>query len=1371
MKHLLITTIAAVLLATTVYGGENPIPRGSDWHYLDDGSDQGTAWRGVEFDDSAWSSGSAQLGYGDGDEATVVSFGPNSANKYVTTYFRKAFELGELERPMVLRILRDDGAAVYINGVEVFRSNMPAGEVGYQTLAAGVADGAQESTEFLTAAVPPEVFRVGLNLVAVEVHQVSRMSSDISFDLELGGDGGDPGDGAPFVVLLEPSTGQTFLAPAEILIRAGAEDEEGPVSLVEFFAGDDKIGEATSAPFVVTWGGVGAGEYTLRAVATGSGGLTATSAGVEIVVQLEPNPGMVTNLFVLPGAVWRYHDLGVDLGDDWVEVGFDDREWSAGPAQLGYGDGDELTELSFGGDSSNKHPTYYFRHAFELNDPASFTHLRVNLLRDDGAVVYLNGVEIVRDNMPAGPIGYNTLATGTVGGGLERTEFVSFDADASPLREGRNVVAAEIHQVRGSSSDVSFDLGLAGVGPGASGNRPPTVRLVSPPDGAVYDPPAEIVLGANASDSDGRVVRVEFLSGEDVIVVIEGDDDNGSFTRTWEGVGPGEYAMRVRATDDEGATSVSLPVEVRVVPFSDLPTVSIRMREGVAEEDEREEGSFLVMRDRTADEPLVVYYSIGGTAENGVDYNGENGQPLKGQVIIEPGARSVVIDVVPVDDEVAEGTETIILRLVTGPPESGGYSIEPSLVEAEVEIRDNDELLPPVVVINYPEDDVTFHVPDQILFACDASSLVDGHRVESVEVYEGERWLGAAIFHPFFPLGQWLFHWNDAVAGDFVITARATDDRGLVGVSEPLRLSVVESNVVVCPVEMEWEFIKGEERSDTLKRVVEMPDGGYIAGGTSYSRERGLDFWALRVDAEGSLVWEGRYGGASTEEMFELQLTSDGGVILGGASSSAPDPAQGKSSPHYGDFDFWILKLDGNGEVVWDRSYGGADLDVIFGLEELADGGFILGGASKSGPSGTKTSAGYGLYDLWLVRIDADGNQVWDRTFGGTERESRGRARATSDGGFVICGDSESGISGNKTTPNYGEHDGWIVKVDGAGNKLWDQTLGGDEHEWLGAVVEVDDGGIFTVGHSHSGATGNKERESFGSTDGWAVMLNADGSKRWELAIGGTSSDLLTSVAVTPDGGFLLGGHSRSSINGNKTSPRISADDLWLVRLDRDGGKLWDRAFTGGSLWDFGLMSDGQIVVVGNTWSGETQSDGWMVKLAPAETDCDSDGDGVPDVRDDCPGTLAGAVVDFHGCSIEQLCPCDGEWKDHRQYVDCVLTTAWDFYRRGLITSVGRQEVIWEAAGSDCGGRGQLELLTQPQTEAELLRDGLLLILTGDIDGMTCVLECSSDLKKWHVLDTVSLEASPQVYVDKSAEQCPHGCLQPMRFYRVKLVE
>ena len=109
--------------------------------------------------------------------------------------------------------------------------------------------------------------------------------------------------------------------------------------------------------------------------------------------------------------------------------------------------------------------------------------------------------------------------------------------------------------------------------------------------------------------------------------------------------------------------------------------------------------------------------------------------------------------------------------------------------------------------------------------------------------------------------------------------------------------------------------------------------------------------------------------------------------------------------------------------------------------------------------------------------------------------------------------------------------------------------------------------------------------------------------------------------------------------------------------------------------------------------------------------------------------------------------------------------------RQGHRPLVGRQEVIWEAAGSDCGGRGQLELLTQPQTEAELLRDGLLLILTGDIDGMTCVLECSSDLKKWHVLDTVSLEASPQVYVDKSAEQCPHWCLQPMRFYRVKLVE
>jgi len=164
------------------------VPTGSTWRYLDDGSDQGTAWRQPEFDASGWASGPAQLGYGDGDEATVVSYRGDSGNKYITTYFRHSFDVEDASilKSLTLRVLRDDGAVVYLNGTEVFRTNMPGGAIYYETLAASTVGGSDES-EFFATAVDPSILDDGPNVLAVEIHQGAVTSSDISFDLELRG--------------------------------------------------------------------------------------------------------------------------------------------------------------------------------------------------------------------------------------------------------------------------------------------------------------------------------------------------------------------------------------------------------------------------------------------------------------------------------------------------------------------------------------------------------------------------------------------------------------------------------------------------------------------------------------------------------------------------------------------------------------------------------------------------------------------------------------------------------------------------------------------------------------------------------------------------------------------------------------------------------------------------------------------------------------------------------------------------------------------------------------------------------------------------------------------------------------------------------
>jgi hypothetical protein len=180
-----------ILHSGTLTGGGTEVSlfsKGDAWRYLDDGSDQGTAWRGPHFDDGAWASGPTQLGYGDGDEATVVEYGPYPNNKYVTTYFRRTFHVDDTSEfaSLTLGIVRDDGAVVHLNGTEVYRTNMPAGMVDYLTTASSALGGAAESATNYVA-VDPSLMNTGDNILAVEIHQANPTSSDISFDLELKG--------------------------------------------------------------------------------------------------------------------------------------------------------------------------------------------------------------------------------------------------------------------------------------------------------------------------------------------------------------------------------------------------------------------------------------------------------------------------------------------------------------------------------------------------------------------------------------------------------------------------------------------------------------------------------------------------------------------------------------------------------------------------------------------------------------------------------------------------------------------------------------------------------------------------------------------------------------------------------------------------------------------------------------------------------------------------------------------------------------------------------------------------------------------------------------------------------------------------------
>jgi hypothetical protein len=420
------------------------VPRGAQWKYLDNGSNQGTAWRAPGFDDSTWASGPARLGFGD-SQATTINGGP-STNRFVTTYFRRAFPVANPAAfaSLSLRVQRDDGIIVYLNGAEVFRNNMPTGAVIYTTFASTPVNDADE-TNFFATTISANALPAGTNVLAVEVHQANATSSDLGFDLELLGLGNLP----PVVNISSPGNGTTLAAPADVTISAQAFDSDGVIARVEFFIGGTKVGEDTTSPYTLQWTDVIPGNYALSVAATDDSGATVFSATNNVAVK---------SILIAAGSAWKYLDNGSNQGTAWRARNFNDGAWSSGAAQLGFGDGDELTIVN-GGPSTNRFVTTYFRRAFTVADPAAYSSLSARLLRDDGAVTYLNGIEVFRSNMPTGAVTYLTYAALPVGDADEITFFPA--TIGSGLLAGTNVLAVEIHQANATSSDLSFDLELS----------------------------------------------------------------------------------------------------------------------------------------------------------------------------------------------------------------------------------------------------------------------------------------------------------------------------------------------------------------------------------------------------------------------------------------------------------------------------------------------------------------------------------------------------------------------------------------------------------------------------------------------------------------------------------------------------------------------------------------------------------------------------------------------------------------------------------------------------------------------------------------------------------------------------------------------
>jgi len=386
--------------------------------------------------------------------------------------------------------------------------------------------------------------------------------------------------------------------------------------------------------------------------------------------------------------------------------------------------------------------------------------------------------------------------------------------------------------------------------------------------------------------------------------------------------------------------------------------------------------------------------------------------------------------------------------------------------------------------------------------------------------------------------------------------------------------------------------------------------GGYSWSGVGGDKSEPLngqdDYWIVKLSATGSILWENAIGGSGTDQLYSLVTTPDNGVVVAGQSNS---PVSGDKTEASANTDVWVLKLDQNGSILWQNTYGGSSSESLADIKSTADGGFITIGFSASNISGDKTENSRGGLDYWVVKLDGAGQVQWDKTLGGSSNDFPASVIQTNDGGYLCFGYSESGASGDKTEPLIGLYDYWVVKLDASGNIIWQNTIGGTVDDVATSVIQTSDGGYLCLGNSESGISGDKTEDPAGAFDYWMVKLDSLGNILFQNVIGGQNDEAAgRDLVQTADGGFLFNGASRSPASGDKSEQGVNYD-YWLVKTDSAGIVLWQNTIIG-DLNDNGisviLSSDGNMILGGNSFSeiGFDKSeisrgafDYWVLKL------------------------------------------------------------------------------------------------------------------------------------------------------------------------------
>lgn len=386
-------------------------------------------------------------------------------------------------------------------------------------------------------------------------------------------------------------------------------------------------------------------------------------------------------------------------------------------------------------------------------------------------------------------------------------------------------------------------------------------------------------------------------------------------------------------------------------------------------------------------------------------------------------------------------------------------------------------------------------------------------------------------------------------------------------------------------IEKTWDKSYGGNNDDELRVVISTDDGFLLCGysnspaiqsasdGKKTAPLRGgYDYWIVKTDKQGNFQWDKSFGG-SGDDYLTCAIQVNDGFVLGGYSNSPSGSEEGsKTINGRGGNDYWVVKIDYNGRMMFDKTYGGSGDDKMSCLIAV-DNYLIFGGSSNSQIEGEKTAKNLGENDYWIIKTDMTGNSHWDRTFGGTGEDIMTAIDGERE--YVEClgySNSMQNLEGLKTANTNGGNDYWGVAISLVNNfpdqNHNDFSYGGNQDDILTSVLKIRlpnlVGLFYYAGYSNSGVTGNKRKNTFGDYDYWVTTNNGDiNSDAFDKCFGGNGRDVLRCIQKQRGAGFLLGGESFSNKSGNKSGDGFGGSDFWLVSTDETMNVFSDKTFGG----------------------------------------------------------------------------------------------------------------------------------------------------------------------------------------------------------------